>query len=218
MNGDGKTLLVLGGTGLVGGEVLKSAALCDEVKAVVAPTRRPLKAGCAGPKVLNPALDYERIDPGLGWWKADALICCLGTTIKKAGSRQNFYRVDHDYPILAARAARKNGVRTCVLISAIGADPHSSIFYNRVKGETEEDMKKVGFESLAFLRPNVLSGGRREFRLGEEMMIAALTVVGPLLPKKFRLCPAENVARVALRIALRPWPGVGVVGSEDMSV
>ena len=123
-----KTLLLVGSTGLVGGEVLKLALASPEVAQVVAPTRRRLQPHA---KLVAPIVDFERLPSQEPWWQADAVICTLGTTIKAAGSQEAFRQVDYSYPMAVARLARQHGTPTFVLNSAMGADPGSGIFYNR---------------------------------------------------------------------------------------
>src|SRR3954453_780746 len=159
-------LLVLGGTGLVGRHVLELALADARINAVVAPVRRPLPAN---PKLLSPIVDFERLPEDADWWRADAAISALGTTIRTAGSQRAFRRVDHDHPLAVARLARLRGTPTFVLNSALGADPSSRFFYNRVKGELEQDLGKVGFPSLTFVRPGLIGGKRDEVRPAEQL-------------------------------------------------
>lgn len=206
-------LLLVGATGLVGRHVLTLALADPRVEAVVAPTRRALTAH---PKLCNPQVDFDRLPQDAGWWQADAVICALGTTMRTAGSEESFRRVDFNYPLNVARLARAHGTPTYVLNSAIGADARSRFFYNRVKGELEQALAGQGFESLTFVRPGVIGGHRDEFRLGERMMVMGLTLTGPLLPKRWRLNPAAQIASALLEAAIRPKTGVHVVNSDQM--
>jgi uncharacterized protein YbjT (DUF2867 family) len=169
------------------------------------------------PGLIAPLVDFERLPEQTDWWQADAVICTLGTTLRVAGSRDAFYRVDHDYPLIAARLARAHGTPAYVLNSAIGANTGSRAFYNRVKGELERDLKAEGFESLIFVRPGVIEGHRDELRLGERILVAALSVMAPLLPRRWRLNPASSIARELLEAAIQPAAGVHVVASDRMT-
>lgn len=151
------------------------------------------------------------------WWQADAVICTLGTTMHVAGSQAAFRRVDHDYPLAVARLAHRSGTPTYVLNSALGADPASRIFYNRVKGEVERALAGIGFASLTCVRPGLIGGSRDEFRFGERMLVLALGVAGPLWPRKWRMNPAPRIARALLDAALEARPGVHVIGSERLA-
>jgi uncharacterized protein YbjT (DUF2867 family) len=206
-------LLLVGATGLVGRHVLTLALADPRVEAVVAPTRRELTAH---PKLFSPQVDFDQLPQHADWWQADAVVCALGTTMRTAGSKEAFRRVDCDYPLTVARLARAHGTPTYVLNSAIGADASSRLFYNRVKGELEQALSGQGFESLTFVRPGLIGGHRDEFRLGERMMVMGLTLTGPLLPKRWRLNPAPQIAGALLEAAIRAKTGVHVVSSDQM--
>ena len=183
------TLLQLGATGLVGRHVLSLALADPRVATVVAPTRRSMPEH---PRLTAPRVDFDSLPKQADWWKADALICTLGITLGSVGSREAFWRVDHDYPLAVARLARAQGTPVYVLNSAIGANVRSRFFYNRVKGMLEQDLIAEGFKSLTLARPGVISGHRYEFHLGERLLTLGLTAVGPLLPKRLRLNPAAH--------------------------
>jgi uncharacterized protein YbjT (DUF2867 family) len=206
-------LLLVGATGLVGSHVLKQALSDSRIERVAAPTRKPLPEH---EKLESPLVDFDRLPEDAPWWKADAVICTLGTTIKAAGSREAFRRVDHDYPLSVARLSRRHGTLTYVLNSAMGADAASVIFYNRVKGELEQALAGVGFTSLTHVRPGLIGGDRPESRPGEQLAIVAVRALGPLLPRRLRLNPAENIARALLEAAHRADPGVHVVSSDAL--
>ncbi|MFJ1299137.1 NAD-dependent dehydratase [Pseudomonadota bacterium AL_CKDN230030165-1A_HGKHYDSX7] len=206
-------LLLVGATGLVGSHVLRLALADARVDAVVAPVRRGLPAH---PKLDAPRIDYDRLPADAPWWRADAVICTLGTTIKKAGSQAAFRRVDHDYALEVARRAHDAGAPTYALNSAMGADSDSRFFYNRVKGELEQDLARVGLRSLTYVRPGLIGGDRQESRTGERLGLAVLGLLGPLLPRRYRINPADRIAAALLEAAIAARPGVHVIGSEDL--
>lgn len=206
-------LLLVGATGLVGRHVLELALDDARVASVVAPVRRALPAH---PKLSSPQVDFDRLDPEASWWNADAVICTLGTTMKVAGSQAAFRRVDHDYPLAVARLAHAHGTPTYVLNSAVGADAQSRFFYNRVKGELERALEAEGYASLTFVRPGLIGGEREEFRLGERLLVSALAWSGPLLPRRWRLNPAPQIAQALLTAALEPQPGRHVVTADRL--
>lgn len=206
-------LLLVGATGLVGSHVLRLALADERVSEVVAPSRRVLDKH---PKLFAPIVDFEVLPTDADWWKADAVICALGTTMKQAGSKKAFRRVDHEYPLAVAKLARQHGTPTYVLNSAVGADATSHFFYNRVKGELERDLAECGFSSLTHVRPGLISGPRQEFRLGERAAECVLTVLGPLLPKKWRTNSADNIAQALLEAAMVARPGVHIVRSDQL--
>jgi uncharacterized protein YbjT (DUF2867 family) len=206
-------LLLVGATGLVGSHVLRQALADARIERVVAPTRRALPESA---KLQSVLVDFERLPEDAAWWQADAVICTLGTTMKVAGSPEAFRRVDHDYPLAVAQRARRHGTPTYVLNSALGADASSRIFYNRVKGELERDLEQLGFSSLTHVRPGLIAGERLEVRAGERALSVALGALGPVLPRRWRLNPAENIARALLAAAQRPKPGIQIITSDEL--
>jgi uncharacterized protein YbjT (DUF2867 family) len=209
-----RTALVAGASGLVGGLVLDGLLESPLYREVCSLGRRPLPK--QHPKLTQRTVDFARLE-GEALPAADDAFCCLGTTIKKAGSQEAFRAVDHDAVLAFAQAARKAGAKRFLLVSALGADAGSRIFYNRVKGETEEDLKKVGFESLVFLRPSLLLGNRVESRPGERAAIVATKLLGPLLrPFSGRPIEAKTVARAMLALAKSTAGGTRVALSGEL--
>ncbi len=206
-----KTLLLAGATGLVGQCVLRQALADPQVAGVMAPTRRALPGQA---RLRNPQVDFAQLPQDAAWWAVDAVICTLGTTIRDAGSRAAFRIVDYDYPLAVARLAQRHGARCFVLTSASGADPGSRIFYSRTKGELERDLKALSFESLTLVRPGLLGGQRTQRRPAEYLGMKVLSTLEPLLPRRYRVVPAEQVASALLRAALSAPPGVRIVESE----
>lgn len=206
-------LILIGATGLVGREVLRLALMDARVSKVVAPARKALPAH---PKLEAPVVDFDHLPPDAPWWQADAVICTLGTTMKVAGTRQMFMRVDHDYPLAVARLALAAGTRTYALNSAAGANAASRYFYNRVKGELERDLEAQGFASLTHVRPGLIGGERDVPRAGEGAALRLLRVLGPVLPRRWRINPAPRIARALLEAAIAAAPGVHVVTSEHL--
>lgn len=207
-------LLLLGSSGLVGGHVLSIALADPKVTSVVAPTRRALPAH---PKLFAPLVDFDQLPQDASWWQADAVICALGTTMRRAGSQDAFRRVDHDYPLAAATLARRHGTPCHVLNSAIGADAGSRFFYNQVKGELERDLATLGFASLTHVRPGLIGGERPEKRTGEHLYGMLLGVLGPLLPRRFRINPAPRIAHALLEAAFQAPPGVQIISAERLT-
>jgi uncharacterized protein YbjT (DUF2867 family) len=147
----------------------------------------------------------------------DEAFCCLGTTIKKAGSQEAFRAVDHDAVLAFAKAAKQAGTRSFLVVTALGADTRSRVFYNRVKGEVQEALKGVGFESLVILQPSLLLGERAESRPGERAAIVASRVLAPLLrPLASRPIEAHTVARAMLALAREAPQGVKVAPSGEL--
>ena len=203
-------LIILGSTGLVGRHLLDLALANPDVSHIVAPVRR---ATPAQEKLFAPVIDFDCL-PDAPWWQADAIVCALGTTMRKAGSQQAFRRIDHDYPLLVARLGKQNGVNVFVLNSALGANAQSLFFYNRVKGETERDLQALGFGSLTFVRPGLIGGMREERRPVERMLQILFRAIGPVLPSQYRINPAQKIAQAMLDAALAARPGVHAIASD----
>ena len=208
------TILIAGATGLVGRITLAKALDDARVTQVVAPTRKPLPSH---PKLVNPLVDYEALPPEADWWTCDAVICALGTTRAKAGSAEAFHRIDHDYPLMIATHARAHGAQAFALVSAIGADAGSRLLYNRTKGEVEASIGALAYRSYTIVRPGLIGGQRDEFRPMERVSDAILTVLGPVLPRQWRISPAENIAAAMIEAALAARPGRHIVSAAELA-
>lgn len=207
------TLLLLGATGLVGGFALRQALASRSITRVVAPTRKPLPPHA---RLLNPQIDFHHLPADADWWRVDAVVCALGTTMAKAGSRAAFRHVDHDIPLQAARLARAQGARAFVLNSALGADPDSRVFYSRTRGELERDLRELSYPSLTLVRPGLIGGQRNEPRPAEQLGVRLSQWLAPVLPARYRVVPAERIAHHLLLAALAPAPGVRVLMPEEL--
>lgn len=206
--------MIAGATGLVGSHALRQALAHPQVSRVVAPTRRPLPTHA---KLFNPVVDFERLPEDADWWAVNAVICTIGTTMKTAGSRAAFYRVDHDLPLRVASLALRQGAQAFAFNSALGADLRSRVFYSRTKGEVERDLLALGYPSLTLVRPGLIGGERIEERPLERLSLRVTSALRPLLPARWRVVPAEAIARTLLEGALTATPGVRVVMSEDIT-
>ena len=198
---DGKrTVAVAGGTGLVGTRLVARLLARDDVDRVVAVVRRPPATGHAklDARVVE-SFARDELDDALPKDLDDAY-CALGTTMKKAGSRDAFRAVDHDAIVAFANAARAKGARRFLLVSSIGADPRSMTFYLRVKGETEDDVRAIGFDALHAMRPSFLAGERKDARAGERIGLAISGVLKPLLGR-YGPIDADLVARAMVALA-----------------
>ncbi|MBC9176835.1 Rossmann-fold NAD(P)-binding domain-containing protein [Pseudoroseomonas ludipueritiae] len=207
-------LLLVGSTGLVGQHVLGLALADPRVTEVVALARRALPEQ---PKLLAPLVDFERLPEDASWWRADAVICTLGTTMRAAGSQEAFRRVVKHYPLAVARLARRHGTPAYVLNSAMGADPSSRFFYNRVKGEVERELSLLGFRSLTILRPGLSGGRRQERRPAEQLGGMVLGLLAPVLPRRLRINPAASIARAMVDAAIAATPGKRIIGSAELA-
>ncbi len=201
-------ILLAGATGLTGEHLLDRLLNEPTVNRVLAPTRRPL---AEHPHLENPVGKLNDLLPGLGG-RVDVAYCCLGSTIKQAGSQEAFREIDHDLVVAYAKRARELGARHLLVISAIDADDKSKIFYNRVKGETERDLKAMNWPQLTIVRPSLLLGTRVEPRLGEQLVAP----IAKLIPGKYRGIEACQLARALWRLALEEQDGIRVVESDEL--
>ena len=202
----------------MGGFLLRQLLDTPEYDRVVALGRRPLDL--THPKLAQVTVDFAVLDKTAADLRCDDAFCCLGTTIKQAGSRENFRAVDHAAVLALAWAARRNGAKRFFVVSALGADAQSRVFYNRVKGEMEEALEVLDFETLALFRPSLLLGPRPNPRLGERIGAAVMWLADPLLLgrlRKYRAIEAEVVARAMLRCSFgRNGQGVLVIPSDEI--
>lgn len=210
------SVTLLGATGLVGSEVLRLLLADRRVARVVTVGRRrlpsPPPADGSRARLHERVVEMDRLGEHADAFASDAVICALGTTMKQAGSRDAFRRVDHDIPLDAARIALARGAAHFLLVSALGADPDSRIFYNRVKGEVERGVLALPFRSITIVRPSLLLGARADVRIGEQVGKA----VGWLLPGRYRPVPARDAARLLVQRALAAEPGVRVIESDEI--
>ena len=210
-----KTALLVGASGLVGGHCLQFLLEEPSYTKVTALGRKPLT-------IVHDKLDQHVIDFGeletLGEYLiAEDVYCCLGTTIKKAGTQEAFRKVDFDYPIKLAALTQHCGANQFLIVSSLGADPHSRIFYNRVKGEMEEAIRKMQFMAFHVFRPSLLLGDRKEHRTGEKVGAVAMTalkpaMIGPL--QKYRAIQARDVGKAMVRVAQMDLQGVNIFESQ----
>lgn len=204
-----RSAIVAGATGLIGRALLQQLLAERSVGALYALVRKPSPAFAGSSGVQQIVVDYAAGLPLLP--EVDDAYCCLGTTIKDAGSQAAFRAVDHDAVIAFARAARSAGATRLAVVSALGANPGSSVFYNRVKGEMEAAVMQLGFASVVIARPSLLLGDRHALgqseRSGEKLAAALTRPLGALIPKSVRPIEAATVARALLRAMLRAEPG-----------
>jgi len=201
-------ILLAGATGLTGEHLLDRLLNEPTVTRVLAPSRRPL---AEHPHLENPVGDPAIFLPQLSG-RVDLAICCLGTTIKLAGSEEAFRAVDHDMVVAFGKRAREMGARHLIVVSAIDADPKSKVFYSRIKGEMEQSLRAQNWPQLTIARPSLLLGERIEPRLAEQLAAP----LSKLIPGKYRGIEACQLARALWRLALEEQDGVRVVESDEL--
>lgn len=213
-----KTALVLGASGLVGSHCLQLLLDNAAYDKIIVWLRKPLPVQHA--KLQQEIINFDQLSPYADKLKnVQEIFCCLGTTIKKAGSPEAFYKVDFTYPHEIAKLAAQNGVQQFLIVTALGANSRSSIFYNRVKGEIETALGKLPLPGLQIFRPSLLLGERQEFRLGERIGAIVFTALsfaffGRL--RRYRAIEASVVAEAMIRIAQQNLTGVNIFESEKI--
>ncbi|MGI2328004.1 oxidoreductase [Planococcus sp. YIM B11945] len=197
-----RSALLAGASGLVGNELLQLLLDSSVYEHVTILVRKPLDI--QHPKLEQVIVDYEKLENYTSHFKVQDIFCCLGTTIKQAGSQKAFRKVDYEYPVRMAKLAKAQGVRHFLIITALGADAKSKVFYSRTKGEVEVALKQMDLPALAIFQPSLLLGNRQEFRFGEK----AATVLSPLFSallvgrmKKYEPVSAKKVAFAMLYAA-----------------
>jgi uncharacterized protein YbjT (DUF2867 family) len=194
-----KSIIILGASGLIGNEVLKLALENNEIEHITILVRNSLHLN--HPKLIEVITDFKNLEDLETKIKCDALICCLGTTRKKTPNLEEYKAIDFGLTINIAQLAQKQNVQQVHLISAIGADPNSKIFYNKLKGETEQALIKIDFPQTIIYQPSLLIGKRKEFRFGELIAqklapIFDVFLIGTL--KKYHSIPANTIAKAVL--------------------
>ena len=209
--------LILGSTGLVGSHLLTLLLESPHYAEVRALVRRP--SGRVHPKLTEHTVDFDELAEVDEVVRGNDVFCCLGTTIKAAGSQEAFRKVDHTYIVESAGLALRNGASRFFIVSSLGADPRSAFFYNRVKGETDRDVARMPFMCVGILRPSLLLGERAEARRGERigtavLKAASVAMVGPL--RKLRPIQAADVAAGMLFLSRTNFTGLRIVESDEI--
>ncbi len=212
-----KTALIAGATGLVGKESLYQLLESDNYNKVIALVRRPLPI--KNPKLQEIIIDFDSLPINGLDHKVDDVYLCIGTTIKTAGTQDKFKQVDFGYNVGVAKICKSIGASRVFLVSALGADKNSGIFYNRIKGETEDAIAGMGYTATHFFRPSMLLGSRKEFRPAELvgkgiMRILGILFIGPL--KEYKAIPAATVAKAMVHASLDNKVGIVVHSNREM--
>lgn len=209
-----KTALVAGSTGLVGGELIEQLLKSDRYGIVKAITRRAL--GRSDPKLKPLSINFRDLEKYQDELRADDIYCCLGTTMAKAGTKEKFREVDFEFPVALARSCHTAGAKQFLLVSALGANKGSSLFYNRVKGDAEEAILNIDYECVHVFRPSLLLGSRKEHRAAEDAAKFFYRIFGFLMPDKYKAIEARKVAWAMQHFASLDKKGRFVHESKDI--
>lgn len=207
-----KTAIVTGATGLIGNAVIQQLLNDTRYSNVLILVRK--KLALDHPKLKQLVFDFDKPDASL--IKGDELYCCLGTTIKTAGSKEVFFKVDHDYVVHTAKLAKQNGIDQLAVISAMAANSKSSVFYNKTKGEMEEAISDIGFKTSYIFRPSLLLGNRKEFRLAENLAKLIMVPLSFLIPKKYMAIKDTQVARAMIHFMNSQHTGNHIIENDAM--
>jgi uncharacterized protein YbjT (DUF2867 family) len=204
-----KTAIVIGATGMVGKHLVHALLVDSRFSKVQVFGRRSL--GITNSKLEERLIDFDKPDLYKGFVKGDILFSTLGTTLKQAGSKPAQYKIDHTYQLQFAEAAAYNEVPVYVLVSSTSASPNSRIFYSRMKGELERDVKKLPFKSINILQPSLLVGVREQHRFGEGFGFHVLQLLNSVgLFKKYRAIHGQTVAKAMINAGIAAANGVQV--------
>lgn len=212
-----KTAIIIGATGLTGKALLNQLLQDEQFNKVILFLRKELPIKHA--KLIQHTIDFNHLDNYKDLIKGDVVFCCLGTTIKTAGSKEAFKKVDFTYPTEFAKIAKQNGISSFLLQSSLGADAASNNFYLKVKGETEDTVKNLSFNSFATFRPSMLLGDRAEFRFGESigkivMQLFSFLFIGKL--KRYKAIHVNHVASAMIKHSKLNKLGNIIIENEEM--
>jgi uncharacterized protein YbjT (DUF2867 family) len=203
-----KTALVAGASGLVGSQLVTTLLEDQRYETVKAVSRKPLKRIHA--RLENVVVDFNSLARNPEILRADDIFCCLGTTMKTAGSKAAFEKVDFNYPLELAKIGKSLGVQQYLLVSALGANPNSSIYYNRVKGKVEAAISEVGYDTVHLFRPSLLVGPREAYRSGEAAAKWFFRTFGFLVPTRYKAIASIKVARAMAYYARSGEKGIHI--------
>lgn len=209
-----RTANVIGASGLVGQQLLTQLLNHPRYIKVRSFVRRP--SGMIHPKLEEILIDFNQPDTWSILVQGEALFSTLGTTLQTAGSKENQYRVDYTYQYEFAKAAAQNGVRNYLLVSSMGANPRSSIFYSRMKGELEEAVAKLTFPKTIIFRPSILEGNRQENRPGEKFGLAVTHFFTRFMMEKYRPMPVDLLAEKMIKLSVDPENGLRIIENHEI--
>ncbi len=212
-----KTAIIIGASGLTGKALLYQLLQDDSFSRVIIFVRKELTIGHV--KLTQHAIDFNNLSSYKDLIKGDVVFCCMGTTIKTAGSQEAFKKVDYTYPFEFAKPAKENNIPVFCLQSSLGADAKSNNFYLKTKGETEDAIRTLNFQSFAAFRPSMLLGDRTEFRLGEKigklvMQALSFAFIGKL--KHYKAIHVKQVASAMIKHAKSKNTGNIIIENEAM--
>ena len=212
-----KRAILLGATGLIGSDLLNKLLANHYYNEVLAISRKEIKINHSKLKQL--IIDFEDINKYEVEITGDEVFCCLGSTVKKTPNLSVYRKIDYQYPLDVAQIAFKNGAKSYHLVSAMGANAKSRLFYSRTKGEVERDLQKIPFEAIHIYQPALLDGNRKEKRTSEKIMMGLFRLLNPILIgpfKKYKSIKIEKVASAMLKQAQKKVKGIFIYQSDEI--
>ncbi|MES2376941.1 MAG: NAD-dependent epimerase/dehydratase family protein [Bacteroidota bacterium] len=212
-----KKAIIVGASGLIGSKLLAILSTQPDYDQILVIGRK--KTRTTNTKITQLIIEFEHLDHYTNSITGDVLFCCLGTTKSETPDLSTYRKIDHDYPIQLAEIALKNGIDEYHFVSSIGANSESSNFYTKMKGDTENDLKKIGLKSLHIYEPSVLIGYRKKARPVEQIAVFLMKIVSPLLIgglKKYRAIQARDVAKAMYKQSLKNKIGVFTYTSDKI--
>tara|TARA_R110002072_G_scaffold174802_17_gene330554 strand:+ start:9788 stop:10441 length:654 start_codon:yes stop_codon:yes gene_type:complete len=194
-----KTAIILGATGLTGGNLLDFLLKNDRYGKIKVFSRSSV--GISNPKLEEHLIDLFELEKHKEIFQADEVFCCIGTTKSKTPDNSLYKKIDYGIPFAAAKLCKENNIHTFIVVSAMGANPESKVFYNKTKGEMERDILKLNIKNTYILQPGLIGGNRSEKRLGESIAKFLFKILNPIIPKNYRTISPETIAKSMVILA-----------------
>lgn len=208
-----KTAIILGATGLTGSILLEKLLKDDTYDKIKLFSRSSV--GINSPKIEEYIIDMFQLKNNSETFKADVVFCCIGTTKSKTPNKDTYKKIDYGVPVVAAKLAKQNDIKTFIVISALGASENSSVFYNKTKGKMQRDVLLQKIDNTYILQPSLIVGNRNESRFGENLAEAFMKVFGFLIPAKYKVIEAETIAE-AMRVLSKDGYSEKIITSEKI--
>lgn len=197
-----KNAIILGATGLTGSHLLELLLRDSDYNQVKVFTRK--KLSISHPKIEEHVVDLLNLSDYSKEFSADVVFCCIGTTKAKTPDKSLYRAIDYGIPVEAAKLCKQNSISHFIVISALGANAKSKVFYNRVKGEMERDVLAEQIKHTHFLQPSLIVGSRKEKRGAEDFSKHFMKIFGFLIPARYKMIQAQTIAKAMLQLAYKP--------------
>ncbi len=211
-----KTAIIIGATGLTGGMLLDYLLEDPTYDKITLFSRRSVQK--KHPKLEEQLLDLFALDEQKAVFTGDVVFCCIGTTKAKTPNKETYRKIDYGIPVVAAKLAKQNGIHTFIVISAMGANPKSRVFYNQIKGEMERDVLQQGIKNTFILQPSLIGGNRKERRIGERMAQVFMNYFGFLVPKKYKMIHPEAIAKAMQILARKGFSATRITSEKTIEI